>query len=276
MNTNRKFPWWVIVLIVLFVCILCIGCLAVAGYAIFALRQPTVFPDSGVLPTPAEFLIPTVDPGVPQSGGSGPSLTGSQQSSDVYFFDDFSSEALGWPVFDDGKTIIKYEDGQYSFQVTEPDYYDWAYVPVDFAATDIWFDVVEKAGSEDGTFGVFCRFQDEANYYFVEFDLAEGWYMIGQYVDDEFIALTPQDAEGSPWQETSALKPLGEVNRIGISCYADYIILYINDEWVTEVSVSSPFSQSGEMALFVFAYSFAGSEGYKVYFDHVEVYKPVQ
>jgi len=272
MNTNRNFPWWAILLIVLFVCILCVGCLAVAGYAIFALQEPTISP----APDVGAPLPPTAAPIVPEPPVSGPSLTGNQQLNDHYLFDDFSSEALGWPVFDDGKTIIKYENGQYSFQVTEPDYYDWAYVPVDFAATDIWFDVKGMANSEDGTFGVFCRFQDAANYYFVEFDLAEGWYMIGQYVDDAFIALTPPDAEGSPWQETNALNPANTINHIGISCYADFITLFINDEWVTEVSVSVPSSQPGEMALFVYTYSFAGSEGYKVYFDNVEVYKPVQ
>jgi len=82
--------------------------------------------------------------------------------------DDFSSEALGWPLFDDGKTILKYENNSYSFQIKEPDLFDWAYLPIDFSPSEISFDVVSPQSLQDGTFGVFCNFQDEKNYNYMD------------------------------------------------------------------------------------------------------------
>ena len=124
---------------------------------------------------------------------------------------------------------------------------------------------------------MFCHLRDENNYYYVEFDLGEAWYVIGQYVDGENIPLTPENAQGQYWQEASRLNSSpGAVNRIGIGCYPQFITLFINDEWVTEASVQKPLDAPGEAAFFVFAYPFADAEGYKVYFDNVEVYKPVQ
>jgi hypothetical protein len=45
---------------------------------------------------------------------------------------------------------------------------------------------------------------------------------------------------------------------------------------VDEVSVSKPFDQPGEAAFFVYIFDFAGENGYKVFFDNVEVWQPVQ
>ena len=101
--------------------------------------------------------------------------------------------------------------------------------------------------------------------------------MIGQLVDGEYIPLTDQNASGQYWHASSALKsPASTPNRIGVSCYLDSITLYINDEWVDEVNVSQPFDQPGETAFFVYTFDFAGENGYKVFFDNVEAWQPVQ
>ena len=285
MKTNRNFPWWV-VLAVGCVCVLCVGVLGVGGVAYF--YQMTTEPPTPeyVSPTSAVYTVPpAVTPDIPEATQpvateppvSGTSLTGQQELSEYRLYDDFSSEALGWPVFDDGKTIIQYEDGQYGFQIKEPDYVDWAYVPVNFTPLEIRFDVKSITSQQNGTFGLFCQYQDENNYFYVEFDLGTATYVIGQYAKGENIALTPQNAQGQYWQEVSTLNTSpGAVNRIGISCYRNFITLYINDEWITDVNPPQPVDNPGSMAFFVYAFPFADAEGYKVYFDNVEVYQPVQ
>jgi hypothetical protein len=40
--------------------------------------------------------------------------------------------------------------------------------------------------------------------------------------------------------------------------------------------VPQPFDDPGEAAFFVYAFDFAGPEGYKVFFDNVETWQPVQ
>jgi hypothetical protein len=222
----------------------------------------TATPASVPAPTPTELNL---------------TLTGDQRIDDHSLYDDFSSEALLWPIFDDGSTILKYENETYSFQITEQDYFDWAYFPVDFIPYEIQFDVRGLDGPQDGTFGVFCHLQDADNYYYAEFDLQENRYMLGQVVDDEFIYLTEENSAGNNWQSTSALNsPPTSVNRIGVSCYLEEITLFINDELVDQVAVVQPFDDPGEAAFFVYAFDFAGPEGYKVLFDNVETWQPVQ
>lgn len=276
MNKNSGFPWWGIALGVGCICIVCAGFALVGGLVLFSNSPEPLSTDvvSTVLPPPTERPALTEVPVLPESSSS---LTGAQQVRDTYLYDDFSSDALGWPVFNDGKTIIQYEDGQYSFHIKESEYYDWSYVPITFGPTDISFDVNGLDGPQNGTFGVLCGYQDENNYDYVEFSLGDRSYMIGQYVNGEDIPLTQKNAQGQYWQEANALNQSpSAANRIAISCYPDFITLYINDTWVTEASVQKPFDNLGEMALFVYAYSSPDKNGYKVFFDNVEVFTPAQ
>lgn len=296
MNKNPSFPWWGVILGLGCVVVLCVGALGVGGFAYYYYQKASVPPSPEVvspfLQVPTNQPIPINPPVVsgptssvipeppvfvnPEPTSSGPALTGNQKLDESYLYDDFSSEALGWPVYDDGKTIMKYENGQYGLHVIEPDYYDWAFVPVDFAPYEISFDAQGMTGQQNGTFGVFCHFRDEDNYYYVEFDLQNPAYVIGQFVNGEDLPLTSQNAQGQYWQDTSVLKSSSTVNRISVSCYPNVITLTINGDWVTEANVSVPSDKPGEVALFVYTYPFAGENGYKIYFDNVEVYKPVQ
>lgn len=271
MNEKKNFPWWGVALGVGCICIFCVGVLGVGAFTYAYLNKS---------PLPLlsfNQLEPTIAPVIPEPGTSRPSLTGNQQLDEYYFYDDFSSEALAWPVYDDGTTILKYEDGQYSIQITESDYYDWAFIPVDFSPVDVFFDAKNVNVEKDGAFGVFCHYQDEDNYYYVGFDLENREYIIGYAVDGEDIPLTPEGSQDYYWQVTNAFKSSSSaVNRIGISCYRDFITLFINGEWITEITIPAPFSEPGAMAFYVWTFDFAGAEGYKVYFDNVEVYIPVQ
>lgn len=288
MNTKRGFPWWGVALVVGCACVLCVGVLGLGGLAYFsqATSEPPISKFASPIP-PIDTEQPTITiaPDVQEPTlsatteptGSVPSLTGSQEASEYRIYDDFSSDALGWPVFDDGKTITKYEDGLYSFQIKEADYSDWVYMPVDFSPFEIWFDMKSAAGPQDGTAGVFCQYQDQDNYYYVEFDLGTASYVIGQFVNGENIALTPENAQGQYWHTSSALNSAPDaVNRIGIGCYQDFITLFINDVWMMEVTVQTPAETLGEAAFFVYTFPFADAEGYQVYFDNAEIYKPVQ
>lgn len=287
MSPKRGIPWWVVLLGVILICILCVCAVLIGGTAFYFLQIPSAVAPPIPIPlatsaiqtdVPAPTLIPEILPGEPQSTEEPTSsLTGNQRVNEHYLFDDFSSTALGWPEFNDGKTIIQYEDGQYSIQITEPDYYDWAVMPLDFEPFELSFDVKGLPVTQNGTFGVFCQYQDPENYYFIEFDLENRSYIIGQYFQDERIMLSDGISSANPWQIANAFQLLpNETNHISISCYQDFINLYINDEWVTEVIVQHPFDTMGEMAFFVYAFEFEDNDGYKVFFDNVEVYKPVQ
>lgn len=124
---------------------------------------------------------------------------------------------------------------------------------------------------------MFCQDQDVDNYYFVEFDLETRSYVIGEVVAGEFIYLTPEDTDGYHWVDTNVIKAdPSAVNHISIRCTLDFITLFINDEFMTDVSVTTPFETSGEMSLFVYTFDFADANGYKVFFDNVEIYISLQ
>ncbi len=281
---QRRFPWWILILGLGCLGMICVAVIGVGGYAYFQNRTsgepaapvPVIIEVSvtpQILPT-ATLAAPSLAPAPTDSGST---MTGEQRLDDHSLYDDFSSDALGWPVFDDGKTIIQYENEAYSFQIAETDYVDWAYFPVDFVPYEIWFDVQGLPGEQDGTFGVFCQFQDTDNYYYAEFNLQDNSYILAQIVNGEDIPLTKQNSVGQFWYKTDAFKSSPEaINRIGVSCYLDSILLSINDQMVDQVNVQQPSDQPGEAAFFVYAFDFAGSEGYKVYFDNVEVWQPVQ
>lgn len=210
-----------------------------------------------------EPTTPTDDPSM---------LSDGQYRDEFTLMDDFSSNAFDWVEYEDDITVIKFEGGAYSFQILQPEYYDWAYIPVNFYPTFITFDVTGLPGEQDGTFGVMCQYQDEYNYYYVEFDLQTKEYVIAQIVDDEYIVLNEPLSDDYDWLTATFLNDNPEeTNTISIQCTSNNITLIINEEWVNSVLVSNPFSNPGDMAFFVFAYEFAGPEGYKVFFDNVVV-----
>jgi hypothetical protein len=247
--------------------------------ALQAPEAPTPTPETA-LPTaqeapPAEPPSPTPVPlptEAPPPTAVGQALTGNQYRDAVSIFDDFSSKALDWPEYDDGSTILRYENEAYSFQIAEPDYYDWVYAPVDFWPNSIQFDVWGLPGLQNGTMGVMCQFQDAENYYYVEIDLGTRDFILGKAQAGEYIPLTIPDETGLNWLRAEPLKSSpDQVNRIDLSCYQDFMVLVINDSLVYHVDVPEPFSTPGEMAFFVYAYASIGPEGYKVFFDNVSV-----
>ena len=219
---------------------------------------------------PAATLASVDEPDTPMDEPSSPSE--GQYRDEFTLIDDFSSNAFGWIEYEDEITVLKFENGAYSFQILEPEYYDWSYIPADFSPTFITFDVYGLPGEQDGTFGLMCQYQDETNYYYVEFDLQTKEYVIAKIVDDNYIVLNEPLSEDYDWLTATTLKENPEdTNTITVQCTSTNITLIINDEWVNSVEVSDPFNNPGDMAFFVYAYDFAGPQGYKVFFDNVVV-----
>lgn len=232
-------------------------------------QTPT--PEPTQTPVPTLTFTPTTEPSPTAVSG-----TGNQYLDDYRIVDDFSSNTFGWPEMDDGRKILKFEEGGYSFQLKEKDGFDVVYLPVTFKPSEILFDVRGIEGDQDGTFGVFCHFQDENNYYYVEFDMLTKTYVIAQSLDGEYIPLTAQTDSGQYWHDAESFKEPTDVNKISVGCYLGNIYVLVNDVLVDDVMITQPFTEKGWTALFVYTYDFAGDEGYKVIFDNLEAYEPRQ
>ena len=235
-------------------------------------------PSEIVLPTSTPTQEPIIPPPQPsQPMGSELPLTGDQFIREHGFFDDFSSDALGWPVMDDGITILKYENEAYRFLLKEKRGFDFVYLPVEFTPKVISFDVQGPANANEGTFGVLCQLQDSKNYYYVDFDLHASQYAIVHVLDGEQVVYTTSNASVPYWNPTSALlQPSTSVNHIRVECYLSDIMLSINDQVVDVVFIDQPYTTQGHAAFFLFTYDFVGDQGYQVLIDNVEIYEPVQ
>ena len=285
MAPKKSFPWWLIVLIVGCICIMCLCVVGVAGmvgsFGKNGISIPNLSPNGG---NPIESYFISIFESVLSDYLGSPSSTGEpynndlptgQQVSGDYFFDDFSTEAEGWLIFDNGSTILKYEGGQYSLQVTEPGYVDWTYAPIDFYASRINFNLQGLPGPQNGTFGVFCQYLDPDNYYYLEFDLELQEYLAGEILNGTETLFTDLDNDNYGWDSTQALKSSPElVNHISISCTLDHLSLSINGQFIQDFTISEPFDTSGDIAFFVYSFDFPDTEGYKVFIDDVEILNP--
>jgi len=218
----------------------------------------TPFPIEPVEPLPTATVPPpstptlTPDPPTPLP----PTATQSAQMetpsggyTSALFEDDFSNKDKGWPEDEDDVSWLGYhEGGTYAMVVNQPDYYAWVTPPLGFpnedALKDIYVSFRGRALTQDGYFGIFCRFQDVDNTY--EVAVSDTDYSIGKWVDGEYTPLTNPE-----WVETPYL---GADYTQGfpafvVSCLGDTISLEINGYGVATVT-DNTYSQGG-LAVFI-------------------------
>ncbi len=292
-NSNTK--WWLLggagCLLILCLCVVAVGAYFLINKDSITLPFSEATPNS-VVPMPfTDEPLPVIPPSeptanppeapsapeppaVPESPATAvPNPTGGQWSDENTLLDDFSTKDLGWVEYDDGSTIIKYEDNAYSIEIAEADYYDWAYAPVDFFPTYVEFDVWGLPGDQNGTVGLMCQIEDVDNHYYIELDLGYQEFIAATVVDGEVNYLTGSGSEDEVWEPADALKSSPEeVNRVGVFCTPEMLSLTINGTQIYSEVLPEPRLPAGEMGLFVFANEDA-AEGYKVFFDNVMIVK---
>ena len=100
-------------------------------------------------------------------------------------------------------------------------------------------DAHRVSGPDDNQYGLFCRFQDEGNYY--EFDISgDGYYAIFLRQGGEYRTL-------ASWTATKAINQGQASNHLSVLCEGDRLGMWINGEFVAEV-FDDTFSE-GEIAL---------------------------
>ena len=184
-------------------------------------------------------------------------------SGSVLFQDDFSSPESGWRQGGDTNGVTGYfEDGfriyvgaKKAAKVTVPG--------LDFKDTIIEVDVEKHAGPDDNLFGVVCRYQDEANFYFFEVS-SDGYYGIGKYAEGQWQLLGMDQM-----QTTDAIHQGTQRNHLRVECVQDRLGLYVNGNKLVEIQDTSyPVGDVGLLA------GTLTTEGTDVIFDNFSVLKP--
>ncbi len=182
----------------------------------------------------------------------------------ILFQDDFSNTGSGWDqIQEEGAGMTDYESDYYRIQVLTANTDVWANPGLSFTDTRIEVDATKAGGPDDNDFGVICRYESEANFYFFMIS-SDGYAGIGKVQDGEQILI------GSEVLETSDAINLGAAtNHITADCVGSTLTLTINGKQVTSVTDTS--FTSGDVGLLAGTYSEVGTD---IHFDNFIVRKP--
>jgi hypothetical protein len=237
---KKKFPVWAIILIVLVVLCLC-GFLVAGGLYLVGKNATPESLDNGTASSSYSYL------------------------DDSSLYDDFSTQDLGWAVYDDTVGDQGYENDEYYIHVTESAYVIWSYLPGDFYPDTIEFDARLADGYEaNGTLGVMCNYQDENTYTYVDIDVYNGEVQFGYSTDSDLVPMTDES-----WITVNSFNPnVTDYNHYKVTCDPSTMSLEVNGVLVDSVPVTTNID-AGYMALYGFTWDEIDSNGLKAYFDNV-------
>jgi hypothetical protein len=182
---------------------------------------------------------------------------------DVLFQDDFSRASSGWDRTRDQAYLSDYTNGIYRIEIYQPETTAWSNPGLDFGDVQIEVDSVKSAGPDDNAFGVVCRYQDPANYYFFLIS-SDGFAGIGaRRLGSTFLltadAMLPSDA----------ILMGSAANHIRADCIGTQLTLLVNGAPVAEAEASD--WARGDVGLIASSYSQAGAV---IDFDNFTVIAP--
>lgn len=154
----------------------------------------------------------------------------------VLLRDDFEDPGSGWGEAEEGEFARGYDDGEYFFEMCEPNWLTW--VPSEGRFTDVavQVDAYLASGSPEAHYGVLCRYVDGENFYYFAVS-ADGYYAIFRRVDGEDLQVLTGDGVGM--MPSSEIVVDGQINRIRAVCEGEALSLHVNGELLEETSDDS-------------------------------------
>jgi hypothetical protein len=182
---------------------------------------------------------------------------------DVLFQDDFSRTSSGWDRTQDQAYRSDYSDGVYRIEIFQPATTAWSNPGLDFGDVQIEVETVKAAGPDDNAFGVVCRYQDPANYYFFLIS-SDGFAGIGARRTGSTVLLT-----GDAMLPSEAILLGSAANHIRADCVGTRLTLLVNGAPVAEAEASD--WARGDVGLIASSYAEAGAV---IDFDNFTVIAP--
>lgn len=229
-------------------------------------RVVVVAPDLD--PTPTEVMEPTPEPTYENieptpaqealSGENPPANNG-----DGRFLDEeFSSNANGWDEFEDSSAFATISDGVYSLGLTEPNQFFAVSIPQVADATSIFLGMNISANAGQGSYGVYCHYQDDQNLIMIQFETAEEQMSIWQLINGNWNTLVDSA------QAAGLNVGYGAHNDIYLTCQDSYLFVWINGKPQPAVSLD-PLEFGGDMYLYVSTWSEISEPGFSINIDSV-------
>ena len=204
------------------------------------------------------FLI-LILPACDKAGGQN-TPTAVSTGSRLLFEDDFSDETSGWLEAADAEASQGYRNAQLFFEVRAPDLFVWDNPGGNFQDFVLEVKARQVSGATENSCGVLLRYIDDGNFY--RFDLTgDGYYAVSKSEHKEWGTLVD-------WQESTHVKPLGEVNLIKVVCQGPRMTFYVNGQELISVEDSS--FERGDVGLFASAFTDPNVEAE---FDDLEIWE---
>jgi S1-C subfamily serine protease len=182
------------------------------------------------------------------------------QANAPLYKDDFSDPKSGWPDEDDSHSMVGYKNGEYLINIKPAKYISWSTIGGEYTDAIIQVDTRIVKNTDQGDYGIICRYQDAQNFYGVEIS-EDGYFTIWKYVDDKLTSLYD-------WEASDSITP-GEPVTITASCIGNKIGIAVNDKILATVEDDS--FQSGNVGLIAGTYD---TPDLTLAFDNFSVYKP--
>lgn len=182
----------------------------------------------------------------------------------VLLEDDFSDTGSGWTTFSDEEGINDYQDGGFRILVNRENYYFWSNPSLTYTDVIMEVDGKKLAGPDENDYGLICRYQDAANFYFFTIG-SDGYYGVSKYFNGEetLVGMTEMG------QNTSVIQGGDATNHIRVTCKGNSLTLEVNGTILVDVADSD--LTSGDIGLIAGTYD---TPGVDVLFDNLVVIKP--
>ena len=181
----------------------------------------------------------------------------------VLLQDDFSDPSSGWDRVNTEDGITDYANGVYRIFVNTGNTDVWANPGMSFADTTIEVDATKTGGPDDNDFGLICRYEDSANFYFFIIS-SDGFYAVGKVIDGVQELLG--DTEMNP---SDAIKIGNMANHLRVDCVGSSLSLSVNGTQLVTVQDSS--LVQGDVGLIAGTFDEPGTD---IHFDNFVVRQP--
>jgi hypothetical protein len=195
----------------------------------------------------------------------------SQETTNVLFQDDFSSQNAGWDQLEDTDGLTGYQNGAYRIQVLQPffDYWSNPNIALPDGNVQVDVDAVKIAGPEQNNFGIVCRYDspalsDDFRFYYMIIG-SDGYYGIGK-VENGVNQLLGTEV----LQYSDVIMQGGDVvNQIRGVCNGTTLTLFVNGQQLASVEDAS--ITTGSVGLIAGTFE---TPGVDVLFDNFIVRRP--
>jgi hypothetical protein len=179
------------------------------------------------------------------------------------YYDDFSDPESGWYTQSSDDHSVLYDWGGLRFRINRANYDMWSYPLQEYSDAIIWVEAAKLEGTNDNTFGLLCRIQEDGDYYAFLIS-SDGYAGIARRQAGGYRMLS-----GDSMTYSEAVSSPTGLFRLRASCEGNQLSFFVNDQLVAAASGDG--LAAGRVGVLAGTYTQAGVD---IFFDNFIVTVP--